>query len=270
MNEVGSQKRKKKANRRKTILIVVIAVVAVIAMICGILAFLLWKNAGISYDEVREIAEIKETDDQSADNGEGGDLPENPIDFEALWKINPEAYAWITIPDTEVDYPIMRSETDNAFYLTHTVEGKPGSEGCIYTEDYNDMDFEDSNTLIYGHNMRNGSMFGGLQEYQDKGYFDSHRDIFIYTPDAIRKYRIFAAYLSDDRHILLSYDFDDQRVYQGYLNDIFNMRDMNACVDTDIDVGVDDKIITLSTCYGSQNDRRFLVQAVLVSIENTK
>lgn len=270
MNKTGVKRRKKPADRRKMILTAVAVAAAAIAAVCGVFAFLLRQNAGISYDEIREIVENTEGDETVPGSGTEEALPENPIDFEALRKINPEAYAWIRIPGTEVDYPVMRSATDNAFYLTHTVEGEPGSEGAIYTEDYNDTDFEDPNTLIYGHNMRNGSMFGGLQEYQDRGYFDSHRDICIYTPDAIRMYRIFAAYLYDDRHILKSFDFNDQRVYEGYLNEIFGIRDMNSCVDTDMDIDTEDRIITLSTCYGSQSDRRFLVQAVLVSIENTK
>lgn len=89
----------------------------------------------------------------------------------------------------------------------------------------------------------------------------------IYTPDAIRRYEIFAAYLYDDRHLLQSFNFNNVDVYRQYLDSIFSIRDMSACIDTSVEVDTDDKIITLSTCYGSQSDKRYLVQAVLVTIE---
>lgn len=93
------------------------------------------------------------------------------------------------------------------------------------------------------------------------------KKVLIYTPDAIRHYKIFAAYPYDSRHLLRSFDFTDKEVYQQYLYRIFAIRDMNASIDTTAQVGTDDKILTLSTCYANQPDMRFLVQAVLVSIE---
>ena len=152
--------------------------------------------------------------------------------------------------------------------LTVSIDGEEKPEGSIYTENYNSKDFEDPNTVIYGHDMKNGSMFRTLHNYMDRTFFDNNKDVIIYTPDAIRHYRIFAAYLYDNRHILESYDnFQDPAVFQGYLNEVLLQRDMNAFIDTQTEVGVDDKIITMSTCYGTQHNVRYLVQAVLVSIE---
>lgn len=251
--------------KKKIIIRVVICLAAAMCAAAGIVAYMLWKNQGISYNEVRDTVGtgMPETDGQPKEKK----APEIPIDFEELQKINSEAYAWITVPGTKIDYPILRSGQDNAYYLNHTIDKKASPEGSIYTEDYNSKDFEDTNTLIYGHNMRNGTLFGSLQEYRDKTYFDEHNTMLIYTPDAVRTYRVFAAYLYDNRHILQSFDFDDKIVFDKYLREIFAMREMNSCVDTNAEVGADDKIITLSTCYGTQNDRRFLVQAVLVSID---
>ena len=151
--------------------------------------------------------------------------------------------------------------------MTHTINGEEKAEGAIYTEHYNSQSFEDLNTVIYGHDMRNGSMFQNLHNYEDQSFFDQNREVIIYTSTAIRHYRIFAAYLYDDRHLMQSFDFTDKGVYRAYLNMIFSIRDMNAHIDTSMDVGTDDRIITLSTCYGNQEDKRYLVQAVLVSIE---
>lgn len=263
----------------------------------GIYKYIEEQNAGSEYDRIRnavvrtgaapetetEEAGAEETEDSGEDAAktaaedtgqdaaetetEDGEPVEIPIDFEALWEINPEAYAWITIPGTEIDYPILQSETDNTYYLTHNIEGEESPEGAIFTEDYNSKDFKDPNTVIYGHNMRNGSMFQGLHEYMDRAFFDENREVLIYLPDKILHYEIFAAYLYDDRHLLESFDFEDEDVFGAYLNRIFSIRDMNSFIDTDMEVTAEDKIITLSTCYSNESNQRYLVQAVLVSID---
>lgn len=194
---------------------------------------------------------------------------EIPIDFEALQKRNPDVYAWIQVEGTEIDYPILQHSEDNLYYLNHTIDGKEAVEGAIYTEDYNSKDFEDPNTVIYGHNMKNGSMFRGLHDFSDKEFFDENRDITIYLPDEIRHYEIFAAYVYDSRHILQSFDFSNERVVEFYHDLIFSIRDMEAHIDTSMEeeFDKDSKIITLSTCYQGIAEKRYLVQALLVSVE---
>lgn len=233
---------------------------AIICIAAGTALYFSEKNAGGIYDRLRDSFKIEIPADPESS-------VEIPIDFDSLQKINPDVYAWITIPGTAIDYPVLQSENDNSYYLTHTIEGVESVEGSIYTENYNSTDFEDPNTVIYGHDMRNGTMFQNLHNYQDRQFFDENREVIIYTPDAIRHYEIFASYLYDDRHLLLSFDFTDRAVYEQYLENVLSIRDMNSCIDATADVDADDKIITLSTCYGNQNDRRYLVQAVLVSIE---
>lgn len=245
------------------IIAVIAAAVAVLCVAIGIYQYQKEKNAGAEYDKVREEAEKEPSVTPEAEK----DPVKIPIDFATLQKENSDVYAWIKIENTNIDYPILRKEGDNGYYLTHTMENKESPEGSIFTEDYNSTDFEDPNTVIYGHDMKNGSMFQNLLEYQDKEFFDKNREVIIYTPDAIRHYKIFAAYLYDDRHLMESFDFNIKSIYQAYLDSIFSMRNMNAQIDTTAEIGTDDKIITLSTCYGNQSDKRYLVQAVLVSIE---
>lgn len=228
----------------------------------GIRQYLKEKNAGDGYSALRAEVGTGVPKEKPEDSG-----VEIPIDFAALQSKNPDIYAWITIPGTAVDYPIVQSGTDNTYYLTHTIDGEVSPEGSIYTETYNSRDFEDPNTVIYGHDMANGSMFQNLLKYQDRSFFDANREVLVYTPDAIRHYRIFAAYLYDDRHLMQSFDFDDKEIYRQYLDSVFSIREMGACIDTGQAVTDEDKIITLSTCYGNQADMRYLVQAVLISIE---
>ena len=236
----------------------------------------LWQenHAGEEYEELREAVKSSAGDALEgaseaalAADDEAEEEPEIPVDFESLQEYNPDIYAWITIPGTQIDYPIVQRPEDNAYYLTHNTDGEESAEGAIFTEDYNSKDFTDPNTILYGHNMKNGSMFRGLHDYMDRSFFDENREVLIYTPDAVLHYEIFAAYLYDSRHLMQSFDFDDPEAFARYLDDIKEIRDMTSFVDTSMEVSADDRIITMSTCYKGMDDRRYLVQAVLVSIE---
>ena len=188
---------------------------------------------------------------------------ETPVDFVKLKKQNSDIYAWINIPGTSVDYPVLRREEDNSYYLNHTVDEKKSIYGSIYTENYNDTDFADFNTVIYGHNMKNGTMFGTLKKYRDKAFFEQNQYINVYMPGRIMKYQIFAAYVWDNRHILLSLDFSNEDMREAYIDMILSTRKMNANINRDLPVTKDDRIITLSTCTGN-DEERYLVQGVLI------
>lgn len=253
----------------------------IIALIClglgltcgaiGIYKYIEEKNAGKEYEKLQQEVVKEEPKPVEEPEPEPEPEPEStveiPIDFAALQQQNPDVYAWIQVPGTEVDYPILQSSNDNTYYLNHTIDGEEKKEGAIFTENYNTKTFEDPNTVIYGHDMKNGSMFQSIHKYMDRSFFDNNRDIVIYMPDQILHYKIFAAYLTDNKHLLMNYNFWSKDEYQQYLNSIFSMRDMNAFIDTSTEVTTEDKIITLSTCYAGISTQRYLVQAVLVSIE---
>lgn len=251
-------------------------ILVLMALFCGgvgIRHLMQEKDAGKVYEELRETVVEEKEPDFEEETGEleeaEEELPievEIPIDFEALKEQNEDVYAWIRIPGTNVDYPILQDEEDNGYYLNHTIDGVEALEGSIYTENYNTIYFDDPNTVIYGHNMKNGSMFRTLHNYEDKTFFDENRVIYIYQPDRILEYRIFAAYVYDNRHLLLSFDLEDSQVFQRYIDDVFNIRAANAHIDSSMEVGVDDRILTLSTCNAGIKTQRYLVQAVLISI----
>ena len=196
--------------------------------------------------------------------GEAPDV-ETPVDFNELKSANSDIYAWINVPGTNVNYPILQHESEQSYYLTHNVNKKSSKYGAIYTQSaFNKADFSDYNTLIYGHNMRNGTMFGTLKKFRDKKFFEKNQYIEIYMPGRILKYRIFGALVFDDRHIMMSFDFNDLADRQLYLDTIYALsRRTTSHFRDDITVGLDDKIITLSTCT-SNDDERYLVEGVLV------
>lgn len=210
-------------------------------------------------EKVTDASQDSETVTESAEPEE-----EIPIDFEELWETNPDVYAWIVIPGTDINYPILQHPTDDSYYLNHNIDGSTGRPACIYTESLNSKDFTDNNTVIYGHNMRNGTMFAQLHKFEDKDFFDEHREIIIYLPDKVLHYKIFAVHNYDDRHLLYSFDFSDKAVYKDYLESIFSIDDKNANIDTEMTVTENDKIITLATCVYKKPSLRFHVQAVLV------
>ena len=113
------------------------------------------------------------------------ELPDNPIDFATLQERNADVYAWIKIPDTKVDYPILQSgDKPENFYLNHNIDGEYEFAGCIYTQKLNKKDFTDPNTVIYGHNMKNGTMFKALHQFRNKDFFEAN------------KYKLFSSFIS--------------------------------------------------------------------------
>lgn len=199
-------------------------------------------------------------------------LPANPIDFEKLQTEYPDACAWIRLPGIEqIDYPIFQSaaDVDDNFYLDHNREGKTDRYGEIYIQKLNSKLFDDPNTLIYGHNMNNGEMFGKLydgsgKQFCNKEFFDAHRTIYVYTPGHILEYDIISAFVYDNRHIINSFNFDVESERQTFFNECVNPTSFTKQVVEGAELNSDDKIITLSTCTGN-DDTRYLVVGKLIS-----
>ena len=227
------------------------------------------------YQDMETEKDSVETEEEKVQMTETEDIaqeetvkPDIPVDFEKLQKENPDIYAWIQIDGTNINYPVAQSATDNEYYLNHTIEGQEGYPGSIYTENWNTKEVTDFNTVIYGHDMKDGSMFQNLHNYADASYMQQHPNVVIYTPEKKLTYQIFAAVVYDDRHILHSFDyaFADQR--QAFLDSIYNSRNLGNVIRDDVSVNTDSRILTLSTCMTGQDDKRFLVEAVLISEED--
>lgn len=193
-------------------------------------------------------------------------VPDKTVNFDELQKnTNADIYAWIYIPDTEVDYPVLQHATDNNYYLKNNIDGTEGYPGCIYTENYNSKYFTDKNTVLYGHNMRDGSMFGNLKLYQDTQYYQEHPYVYIYTPGRLYAYQIFAAYESDHNHLLLNYDLSREDVFRDYLVKALSTAQEKGILTADWEPSGNEYILTLSTCVPGGKDSRFLVQGKLVT-----
>ena len=193
-------------------------------------------------------------------------MPE--VNISELKETNPDIIAWITIPGTKVDYPIAQHPSDDEYYLKHGASGMYSSDGCPFIELCDSGSFLEFNTVVYGHNMNDGSMFASLHDFEDESFFSDHRELYIYTEDHLLTYKIFAAVMFDDRRI--PYYFDDNlesdrtAFLQALSSDILADR---SVVSNDVEVSEDNCIVTLSTCDRKLRDKRFLVVAVLTKID---
>ena len=133
-----------------------------------------------------EPTETPEPTPEPVDPLAGVDVPEKAIDWEGLEAENPDIYAWIYIPNTNVDYPILQHPTEQSYYLDHNIDHSEGYPGCIYTHLRNNKDWSDPNTIIYGHNMRSGTMFASLHYYEDGEFFNNNRYVYIYNTEQQR------------------------------------------------------------------------------------
>jgi len=198
-------------------------------------------------------------------------LAVNPINFDELTDLNPDLYAWLEIPGTAIDNPVAQStDNDQNYYLHHNYLGNYEFAGTIYSQRHNTRYFIDRVTVLYGHNMLNGTMFADLHKFSDKDFFEDNDEMFIYIDGHILTYKIFAAYEYDDRHILNSFDFSKDEVYEQYLKDCLNPHSSNSIVREGVTLTKDDRILTLSTCTNYNSNKRFLVQGVLINDEKTQ
>ena len=193
------------------------------------------------------------------------DVPDKDIDWEELHSQNEDVYAWICIADTKIDYPILQHPSELDHYLDYNIDGSKGYPGCIYSQFVNSKDFTDFNTVLYGHNMKNGTMFAGLHKFEDSEYFADHPYIYVYTEDKVFVYRIFASYTFSSIHLIMGFDLSDENVRQIYIDNIRSLEGLTDNIDDSIEVDTDSRLLTLTTCIANQADKRYNVAGVLVS-----
>ena len=200
-------------------------------------------------------------------------LPDNPIDFADLQARYPEAVGWIRVPGTVIDYPIMQSgpDTPEDFYLTHNEEGKKIKHGSIYIQRYNTPGFTDPNTILYGHNMANGSMFAAIHKFRKDAFFEENQYIYVYTPGHVLTYRIYSLFINEERHLMVTYDFDTEEGFGAYLEKTMDPPSSVQQTRKEVIPTTADRVITLCTCTNKRDgDGRLLLVAVLEEDQRTK
>ena len=183
------------------------------------------------------------------------------IDLKALREVNPDVVGWIYIPNSQINYPLMQGE-DNTFYLEHTWEGNVNPYGSIFLESRNSPGLTDFNTILYGHNMLNGSMFAGLSNYAYQWHWEWNRYVYIVTDAGVFRYEIFSSYFADVESATYGLSFHQLETRKNFIAHALE----NSQIDTGIIPEPTDRIITLSTCTGMGYESRRVVHAYLKMI----
>lgn len=192
------------------------------------------------------------------------DAPIENINLEEVRKLNPQGICWIQIPAITRSYPVAQG-TDNTYYLTHTFTHEENSAGSIFMDARNYPDFSDKNTIIYGHNMMNGTMFGMLNRFEKEDFFREHNNCFFITTDTgIRAYQIFACCIVPSDSIVYTLDFDEEVSFSDFLNYVKD----KSLYSTNVSVLPTDYVVTLSTCTSDSKSRRIVLGKYIGNIKN--
>ena len=191
-------------------------------------------------------------------------IMKNPIDFSELQQVNEDIAGWLRIRALDISYPVVQGE-DNDYYLHRTFEKEDNFAGCLFVNCDNDRDFTDQNTIIYGHNMKNGSMFGKLKQFREEETYNKSKYFWMFTPDLIFQYRIFSAMVVNKTGLAYQTFYSDED-FNEWINKAFEGSEVE---NSGIQVTSDDHVVTLSTCTGDDSTR-FVVMGKLVQIYASK
>ena len=258
----------KKKNSALIVLIVIFAVALIASAGYLVYKMMAEQAAEDNYQSIRDsyVSSVDTTGETGATDVV---LVDNPIDFAGLTKQNKDIYSWIEIPDTRINYPVLQSDYDDNLYLDHDVDKNYSFPGSIYSQGHNRKDYLDRVTVLYGHNMLNGTMFADLYKFEDKKFFDSHPYFYVYTPNRKLTYEVVSVFEYDNRHIMNSFDFRDDKVFQNWIDQSQNPRSLTSNVRSDVKLDLNSKLLVLSTCVNA-GDGRFLLEGVLIKDEPTK
>lgn len=232
---------------------IITCLIVLIVLVTGFMSFRSYymsKKAQSEYEALREaVVEIEEPVEEEKETVEEEDIPYYPqlsIDFASLKETNADLVGWLYFPALEISYPLVQGE-DNSYYLKHSFEGEKNSAGCIFLDCEASTDFSDRNTFVFGHNMRDGSMFGSMKQLlngtascEEEPYF------YIYTEETVCIYHIFSYYktnASSDRYATFSSD----ESYDAYVAEALELTEFTS----DCDLSTRGNIVSLSTCYGA-------------------
>lgn len=183
----------------------------------------------------------------------GEKLPVN-VDFKRLQELNGDIVGWLYCPDTTINYPVVQGN-DNNKYLHILFDGRYGVSGTIFMDYRNESDLTDTNTIIYGHHMKDGSMFRGISDYKEAGYYRKHKYFYFLTPDVSYRLAVLGGYTtestSDSYTRVFSSDYG--------VKDFLRMIKTNSDFKTDVDIYEMSHVITLSTCAYDFKDARYVL-----------
>lgn len=259
MKEEGKYQNKKKQGKKKSSIFSTIVLVVAICVFC-FSAFQLYKifssykKGNDEYDKIKNLAITVEQTKKGEEKF--------TVDFNKLWEINPDTVAWIRFEEpSRINYPVVHSK-DNKEYLKKLFGTGKNTYGTLFVDKDNSGNFQDKNTIIYGHRMKSGSMFGQLEKYMEESFYKEHPYFYMYTPDGKEsKYQVISAAVVKDTSRTYTKTFQNDEEFMNYIDYVRSISNYQ----TDAEVTKDSHIVSLSTCTIDSNEDRFVLQAVKVS-----
>ncbi|MBR0417369.1 MAG: class B sortase [Firmicutes bacterium] len=185
------------------------------------------------------------------------------VDFEALKAVNSDIYGWIYCEGTNINYPLLQGKNNDSYIHTN-YKGESNFAGAIFVDSANLKDFQDNNTIIYGHNMADGSMFAELSNWQMQDFFDAHKVIWILTPDGDYMAELFSAYITDANSYVYTIYRGEGPEYSSYIKRVSG----ESYVRSGVEIESDSKCVLLSTCTYAEGDARSVIHGVLKPVDS--
>lgn len=260
------RKQRKPQYRRILRLLMLLCVVGI-----GVSAYVLYRDSQ-EYAQgdaaYRQLAQLRltpagtpgaETIPPAAETGQESAISTTgSLDFQPLAEVNPHVVAWLESQEIGIDYPVVRSE-DNEFYLDHLFTGERNKLGSLFMDYRNRGDFSDPNTVIYGHNMKDGSMFSALTRYQDQDFFDAAPRMVLYTPQGDYTVEWFAGMTIDGSAQSIQMGFENEKDFEAYIS---SLKDQSTFT-SPVRVAAGDRIVTLCTCSYEWRNARYALYGKL-------
>ena len=240
-------KKNKSKKYKKAILNLVIYIMLLSILLYSGLKIYKWYKDKTNNSKIAE--QIKDTVIVEEKN-ENENKKEYKIDFNKLKEQNNETVAWIKVNNTNIEHPVVK-ESNNSFYLNHSFDKSQNSAGWIFADYRNKFDNTDKNIVIYGHNMRDDSMFGSLKNILNSDWYDNEKNITLYTENEKCIYKVFSIYKIKSEDYYITTEFENDKKFEQFVNTIKK----RSIKDFSVDVSKDDNILTLSTCANNNKYR---------------
>lgn len=251
-----------------------IIIISVIILIGLLVHFINWNlensNTTDILDEVYEVADVKVITTKSNSNDDNaknlykkyGNMEMLEADFKNLKSINSDVVGWINVPGTKINYPFVQTD-DNEYYLKHSLDKSSNKKGWVFIDFRNDIDYLSKNTILYAHGLNNNQMFGSMRNVVKQSWFKnkSNRIVKISTDNSNQLWEIFSTYTIEPETYYIKTRFDSEKEYKDFIKTIKD----RSYFDFKVNVTIDDKILTLSSCYN--NEKRMVLHARLISYQ---
>ena len=262
-----------------------LAILFVVMMFCGYKIASIWHQYRADQKIYSELGDSYVRDSDSSQPAVGASLPvatveedgqgsarigremldevsPRDVDFHRLiTEVNPEICGWIYCEGSRIDYPVVQ-HTDNQFYLNHNAKGGSTAAGAIYIDSANFSNFQDVNTIIHGHHLNDGSMFGRLGDWAKQDYFDAHREFYINTPEGNYKLTMIMYFVTPAGSDVYRIDFAGEEDVQSWIAWLRSQ----SLVSSDYRYQEGDRLVTLSTCMYNFADARGVLIGYLTPI----